>query len=250
MTQKLSLEEKLPAGIVALLKTAGEIAAERGESVYLVGGCVRDLLMGSGEVDVDIVVEGDGPQFARDLAGKVQGEFQVHQQFGTATVILPGGLRVDVASSRLETYSESAAYPKVKAGSIQDDLARRDFSINAMAVSLMADHWGEILDLHKGQQDLEQGLVRVLHDKSFEDDPSRMLRAIRFLHRFAGLEGRAPFRLEDRTAGLMEQALEGGYLRRLNAGRIRKEIVSMANEKNPLDCLLRLTEFLERAFRR
>src|SRR5947208_15725938 len=137
------------------------------EPGFLVGGAVRDLLLGRGTVDLDVAIEGDARAVARELAGRLGGEAKEHERFGTATV-RAGDLVVDLATTRRETYAEPGALPEVEPSSIEEDLARRDFTVNAMAMRLPD---GEILDPHKGRADLEGRVIRVLHDRSFVDDP-------------------------------------------------------------------------------
>lgn len=173
------------------LAVVGEVAG--GKAVYLVGGAVRDLLLGRGRTDLDLVVEGD----AAALATRLGGEVVEHERFATAKVRLDGH-EVDIATARAESYSRPGALPEVEpTAGIAADLARRDFTINAMAIPLRRDP--ELIDPHRGREDLEAGLLRVLHERSFDDDPTRALRAARYAARFG-------FELEPDTAGLLGQA--------------------------------------------
>jgi len=200
----------------------------RGEGVYLVGGTVRDILLGRTSFDVDIAVEGDALAFARRLGGEVTG----HGRFGTAVVRFPDGHHWDVVTARRETYREPAALPDVEAGTIEDDLARRDFTVNAMAASLGED-FGRIVDPHSGRPDLEAGVIRVLHAESFADDPSRIFRAVRY-------ETRLAFRMDVETERLARAGLAGVAL--LSAKRFTEEVVAILAEERALQAVERLGE--------
>ncbi len=184
-----------------------------GKPVYLVGGAVRDLLLGQGRADIDLVIEGD----ATALAGRLGGEVIEHERFATAKVRL-GEHEVDIATARAETYPRPGALPEVEpTAGIAADLARRDFTINAMAIPLRRDP--ELIDPHRGQEDLEAGLLRILHSRSFEDDPTRALRAARYVARL-GLE------LEPDTAELLSQT----DLKAVSADRRDAELLRLARE--------------------
>ena len=158
----------------------------------MVGGMVRDIIMGRGTVDVDVVVNGDGPSFAASLAALTGGSIVLHDRFGTSVLILPDKRRVDVATARTETYNAAAALPDVSFTVIDYDLKRRDFSINAVAVALGSAEFGEVLDPFNGQADIAAGVIRVLSEGSFVDDPTRIFRAAR-------LEQRFQFHLDEET---------------------------------------------------
>jgi tRNA nucleotidyltransferase (CCA-adding enzyme) len=200
----------------------------RGEGVYLVGGTVRDILLGRTSFDVDIAVEGDALAFARRLGGEVTG----HGRFGTAVVRFLDGRHWDVVTARRETYRAPAALPDVEAGTIADDLARRDFTVNAMAASLGED-FGRIVDPHEGRPDLEAGVIRVLHPGSFRDDPTRIFRAVRY-------ESRLGFRMDPETEQLARAGLPGVPL--LSAKRFTEEIVAILAEERALQGVERLSE--------
>jgi len=168
------IEENLPRELLGIIRAAGELAAGRGQSIYLVGGAVRDLLMGWISLDLDLVLEGDAPSLARQLAKVRQGRVVTHPRFGTAT-IWEGAISVDVVTARSEKYAEPGALPEVKPGTIRDDLFRRDFTINAMAVHIDPEQFGELVDPYGGNDDLERGLIRVLHERSFQDARRRRL---------------------------------------------------------------------------
>lgn len=233
----------IPRTVRPILETIGRVAEEQEVRVYAVGGCVRDWLLGiSSTVDVDVTVEGDGIGLAKRLGEAFSVPLRSHTQFGTATLEVSHrrSIRLDVASCRKETYREPAAYPKVSRGTLRDDLFRRDFTINAMAMALNPGRFGRLTDPFRGARDLKQRRLRILHPKSFVDDPSRILRAARFVPRFQ-------LRLEPRSARRMSRALADGLLGRLNRGRLRKEFERMVAEPNPRACLACLGRWLAAA---
>jgi tRNA nucleotidyltransferase (CCA-adding enzyme) len=205
------------------------LALPRQEGVYLVGGTVRDILLGREGFDIDIAVEGDAIAFAEGLGGEVT----AHGRFGTAVVRFPDGRHWDVVTARRETYAEPAALPDVEAGTIEEDLARRDFTVNAIAASL-GDDFGHLRDPHGGQADLEDRTIRVLHDRSFVDDPTRIFRAIRY-------ENRLGFRMDDETERLGREGMPGVAL--LSAARLREEVVALLSEGGIAHTLERLADF-------
>jgi tRNA nucleotidyltransferase (CCA-adding enzyme) len=200
----------------------------RGEGVYLVGGTVRDILLGRSSFDVDMAVEGDALEFARSLGGRVTG----HGRFGTAVVRFRDGRHWDVVTARRETYAAPAALPDVEPGTIEDDLARRDFTVNAMAASL-GDDFGRLVDPHGGRADLAARVIRVLHPRSFVDDPTRIFRAVRY-------EGRLGFRMDPETERLAREGVAGTAL--LSPARIREEVVALLSEDGAGQTLERLAE--------
>ncbi len=229
------LESKLPGQTVETLRAAGELAASGDLGVghvYLVGGSVRDLVLGREPNDPDIVVTGNGPRFARGLAEKVSGEVTSVSQFGTAVISSPNG-RIDVATARAETYSSPGALPTITPADTHDDLKRRDFSVNAMALSLLPESWGELFDPHKGFADCARSRIRILHDLSFQDDPTRILRAVRY-------EVRLGFGLTVETAEALERDLS--YMDRLSGARLLAELRKMLAEPARTDMLRRAEE--------
>ncbi len=202
--------------------------------VYIVGGSVRDLLLGRPIKDLDLVVEGDATQVASELGERHGGKVTVHPRFGTATINLQGR-RIDLATARKETYFRPGALPEVVPSSLEDDLARRDFSINAMAICLAGTRKGGLIDLHDGRKDLEAGYIRVLHDDSFSDDPTRMLRALRY-------EGRLDFSMEEYTFRLLEEAVQEKKLTSITGDRIRRELELIFLEEEPVRTLIRARE--------
>lgn len=239
--------KKLSPSIRQLIELAKNAAAQTGMQAYLVGGCVRDMLLGARNLDVDVVVEGDGIAFAyaslalAEAKGTSLGAARIvrHSRFGTATIIFKDGLKIDVASSRKEIYPEPGALPRVTPGSLEDDLKRRDFTINAMAIKLGGA--GTLVDLFGGAADLRHGRIRVLHAKSFVDDPTRMLRAIRFEQRYG-------FAIEPATLGYFKEAASSGMLSRVSPHRLRDEFVLMLKEEKPLLQILRTERLLGFAF--
>ncbi len=214
------------------LRLAGEIAQQRGQKLYLVGGVVRDLLLERENFDLDLVVEGDAIALVRELAEARQGKLVTHQRFGTAKLRW-NGWSADLATARSETYARACALPTVNPGTIRDDLLRRDFTINAVAVALNPGRYGQILDLYGGMADLEKKLIRILHDKSFIDDATRIWRAIRY-------EQRLDFRLEPKTLALVKR--DASYLKKVSGDRIRHELELIFGEKYPEKALRRAGE--------
>lgn len=225
----------LPKEIQNCLREIGDTADETGFSAYLVGGIVRDLLLNHKNLDVDIVVEGDAIEFARTIVERIGGRIRPHRKFGTAVVVLENGFRVDFASARAEFYEKPAMLPQVEPTSIRQDLARRDFSINAMAVSLNAKDYGKLLDYFNGQRDLKYGRIRILHNLSFIEDPTRIFRAVRF-------EQRLGFKLESQTEELLKKAVDMELIEHLSESRIRDELMLILGEDKPFRILKRLDE--------
>jgi tRNA nucleotidyltransferase (CCA-adding enzyme) len=232
VTKNLSpqLEQRLPSESLDLIRAAGELARELG--LYLVGGVVRDLLLGRATFDLDLVVEGDAPKLANLLAQRKGGQIVVHRRFGTAKFRCQD-LSIDLATARAETYAHPGALPTVRPGSINDDLLRRDFTINAMAIHLDPDNFGKLVDPFGGEKDLGHKLVRILHEKSFVDDATRMLRAIRYEQRF-------DFQLETTTAQLLRRDL--AMLHTISGDRIRHELELIFKEEHPEKPLQRAAE--------
>jgi tRNA nucleotidyltransferase (CCA-adding enzyme) len=205
------------------------------EGVYLVGGTVRDILLGERGFDVDIAVEGDAIGFARALAKALDGRIQPHEKFGTAVVLYGEYERVDVVTSRTEFYDAPAALPTVEHASIREDLFRRDFTINAMAVSLKGEDFGRLVDPFGGRRDLEARTIRILHNLSFIDDPTRIFRAIRYENRYG-------FRMDDHTARLARGCVEMGLVGDLSSARLRDELTALLEEGELDHSILRLRE--------
>ncbi|HWI54327.1 MAG TPA: CBS domain-containing protein [Desulfobacteria bacterium] len=226
---------KLPDKMRDLLGKISYLADNRGYRVYAVGGFVRDLMLGVENLDLDLVVEGDGPSFARILAEFLCGRVRIHEKFGTAMVISSGNIRVDVATARTEYYEYPAALPKIEESSLKHDLFRRDFSINAMAINLGAAAFGDVVDFFGGRKDLDEGIVRVLYNLSFVEDPTRILRAVRFEQRYG-------FKIESQTLELARNAIKTKMLAKLSADRVREELKHILGEASPLKSILRMDE--------
>jgi tRNA nucleotidyltransferase (CCA-adding enzyme) len=209
--------------------------SEAYEGVYLVGGTVRDILLAERSFDVDIAVEGDAIALAQGLADALGGRVRAHEKFGTAVVVYGDGDRVDVVTARTEFYDAPAALPSVEHASIREDLFRRDFTINAMAVSLRGDDYGRLVDPFGGRVDLEEKRIRVLHNLSFIDDPTRIFRAIRYENRYG-------FRMDEHTLGLARGCIEMGLVGDLSSARLRDELVALLEEGEVDHSILRLAE--------
>ena len=225
-------------GLDALLRHIQAVAAGvRG--VYLVGGAVRDLLLGEPGFDVDVAVEGDGIALAETLAERLKGHVRPHEKFGTAVVVAHdaagGRQRVDVASTRSESYAYPAALPKVEHAGIRSDLARRDFTINAMAVSLKPETYGDLLDYYGGMTDLAARRIVVLHNLSFIEDPTRVLRAIRY-------ESRYGLRMDEHTLNLARACCAMDLVGDLSSARLRDELVALLEEEKVDFSLRRMEE--------
>jgi tRNA nucleotidyltransferase (CCA-adding enzyme) len=205
------------------------------EGVYLVGGAVRDVLMGEPNFDVDIAVEGDGIAFGAALARALGGRVVPHEKFGTAIVLHGEGGRVDVATARTEFYDYPGALPTVEQASIRQDLYRRDFTINAMAVSLKGEDFGRLVDYFGGHRDLADGVVRVLHNLSFIDDPTRIFRAIRY-------ETRYGFHMDGHTLSLANACVEMELVGELSSARLRDELQALLSEERVADSVRRMAE--------
>ena len=229
------LEKKLPKAVLRMVRELGRLADEFEVSAYLVGGCVRDLFLGIKNLDLDIVVEGEAIKFVQFLQTKKDLKIVKHQRFGTATVTLPDGFKIDIASSRKEHYAYAAALPQVEFSAIKEDLFRRDFTINALAVKINRKNFGQLLDLFDGQRDLKKGKIRVLHEMSFRDDPTRIVRAIRF-------EQRYDFKIEPKTFKLMRKALSSRLLGKLSCFRLGREFILLLKEEKPLKAILRFDQ--------
>lgn len=230
------MEERLPGEVLNLLKDIGKIGQELDLQTYAVGGFVRDLLLRNENFDIDVVVEGDGINLARALAKVTRGDLRVHKKFGTATLILPSGYRLDLATARLEYYDHPAALPRVEHGSIKLDLYRRDFTVNALAIHLNPHHFGELIDFFGGQKDLKERVIRVLHNLSLVEDPTRVFRALRF-------EQRIGFQIAKQTHMLIENATRMQLFGRLSGRRLFRELVLCLTEEKPWPVLKRLADY-------
>jgi len=218
--------KNLPPKIKKLITLAREVSKETKMPAYLVGGFPRDLILGAKDWDLDITVEGNGIKFAEALAKRLNSRLIKHERFGTATLALGHHLKVDIATTRKETYPFSACLPVVSPGSLKEDLLRRDFTINSMAVSLAGISGQKLIDAFRGKEDLAAGKIRILHNLSFKDDPTRILRAIRFQQRYN-------FKIEPKTLRLLKEAVKSGLLKKVSPHRMRDELMAMFKEKDP-----------------
>lgn len=215
----------VPPNRLDLLRSVADLATARRTPLYIVGGFVRDLLLHRPVNDFDLVLEGNAISFARAFARLQGGRVTTHASFGTARWISAEGEALDFISARSETYAYAGALPTVTFSTIHDDLRRRDFTINAMALRLDSDHWGELLDPLGGQADLERGWIRVLHSRSFVDDPTRLMRAVRYAVRYG-------FAIEPETLALFNVESRA-VLSELSGERLRHEIDLVFEEENP-----------------
>lgn len=226
----------LPRETIVLLREIGEAAAGLGCNAYVAGGFVRDLLLHIKNTDIDIVIEGDGIDFAKHLAEKHRGIVHPHEKFGTATVVFPDQTRIDVATARLEYYDHPAAKPTVELSSIKLDLYRRDFTINAMAIHLNPERFGALVDYFNCQNDLKERRIHVLHNLSFVEDPTRIFRAIRF-------EGRLDFTITRHTEKLIKNAVQMHLFDHCEEPRFFHELKLILSEDDPLPALKRMAAF-------
>jgi tRNA nucleotidyltransferase (CCA-adding enzyme) len=210
-------------------------ASEPYDGVYLVGGTVRDILLGEPNFDVDIAVEGDAIGLARSVADALGGRVRAHSKFGTAVVVYGDDQRIDVVTARTEFYDAPAALPSVEHATIREDLFRRDFTINAMAVSLKGEDFGRLVDPFHGRRDLEAKTIRVLHNLSFIDDPTRIFRAIRY-------ESRYGFQMDEHSQRLARGTIEMGLVGDLSSARLRDELIALLEEGDAGASVVRLAE--------
>ena len=227
MNASIRLERHLSGIRLAVLRELSGFATELGIDLYLVGGSVRDVLADAPLTDVDVMASDNPERLIERIRGSGDAKVRKASAFGTWSLTVRG-VEVDISTARRETYEHPGALPKVFPGTVEDDLARRDFSINAMAISLGEDSWGDVLDPHDGAADLERGLIRVLHSRSFEDDATRILRAVRYACRL-------DFRLEPRTETLLERGLS--YLSTISPDRVRHEIERIFREQRAVDMI-------------
>jgi tRNA nucleotidyltransferase (CCA-adding enzyme) len=234
-SETVNMEENmrmtLPDSIQQWLRAVGEEGARQHLRTYLIGGVVRDIILQKENEDIDIAVEGDGIAFASDIASKWHGELHKHEAFGTATITWPDGLKMDIASSRTEFYEKPGSLPDVESSTLKEDLFRRDFTINAMALALHPEEFGDLIDHFSGLEDLKRGAIRVLHNLSFVEDPTRILRAVRFEHRFG-------FAMDHETEAFIAQAVNA--IHALSTDRILAEFQRLTAEMPPAQLFYRL----------
>lgn len=230
---QIDLLRRLPRERLILLRELGNLADKSGMALYLVGGVVRDLLLKRKNWDLDLTVEGNGIAFARLVAERYGSGLAVFERFATSRLVFPGGLKVDIATTRRESYAQPVALPDVEPASLNEDLYRRDFTINAMAIQLNPGQFGRLYDPYGGQHDLKAKTLRVLHARSFQDDPTRIFRAIRFEQRFG-------FRVERITMRLLIQAASTNLIQQLSGPRLQNEILLLLAEQDPGRAIFRL----------
>ena len=226
------IEARLPAAMISFIRQAGDLARQEQARLYLVGGVVRDILLDRINLDLDLVLESDAITFARKLGSLNRAVVKTHPRFGTAKLQWHDH-NIDIAMARAESYASPGALPRVRPGTIKDDLARRDFTINAMSIELNPRHFGELLDPHGGKSDLGAGLIRVLHDRSFIDDATRIWRALRY-------EQRLDFLIEPATGKLLKRDIN--KLATISGTRLRYELELLLAEELPEKALKRADE--------
>jgi tRNA nucleotidyltransferase (CCA-adding enzyme) len=230
------MKERMSKRVVGTLRQIGEVADQIGCGVYVVGGFVRDLFLYRHDEDIDIVIEGDGIEFAKKFARLENTRIHTYEKFGTAVIIYPDGFKIDVASARLEYYKFPAALPVVEMSSIKLDLYRRDFTINTLAIQLNPEKFGLLIDFFSARKDIKEKIIRVLHNLSFVEDPTRVFRAIRFEQRFG-------FGIGKLTAGLIDNAVAMDFFRGLSGRRVFAELRQILQEDNPVPAIKRLNDF-------
>jgi len=230
------MKERLAGRIIKLLRHIGEVADQLGFSAYVVGGFVRDLFLYRHNEDIDIVIEGDGIAFAKKFSKLYGARINAYEKFGTAVIIFSDGFKIDVASARMEYYNAPAALPTVEMSSIKMDLLRRDFTINTLSVALNKSSFGSLIDFFGAQRDLKEKVIRILHNLSFVEDPTRVFRAIRFEQRFG-------FTIGKLTSGLIENVVKMDFFKRLSGRRVFSELCHILKEENPTPYLIRLNEY-------
>ena len=230
------LKERLPRKIINVLKDLGHVADLLGYNAYLVGGLVRDVFLKRENLDVDIVIEGDGIKFAHEFAEHYGARVRSHRKFATAVLIFPDGFKVDVATARMEYYESPGAPPSVETSSLKLDLYRRDFTINTLAIRLNKRHYGALIDYFSGQRDIKEKVLRVLHNLSFVEDPTRVLRAIRFEQRFG-------FKIGKLTLALIKNAVKINCFKDLSGRRLFLELKLVLKEPDPIKAIERMDEF-------
>lgn len=230
-----------------IVRALSQIVEEKGPKVYLVGGFVRDLILGEPLSDMDVVIEGESRPLAMQLAKKLKGKVHSHGEFGTFVVFLPTGVRVDIATARKEMYPAPASLPRVEKGSLMEDLGRRDFTLNALAVPVTPRGFGNLIDPYGGLEDLRKGRLRAFHSRSFIDDPTRLFRALRY-------QTRLQLELEKSTKEWMRESVQKGLPRKLSGKRLFSELERVVAERRPLPVLLaldhwNLLRFFDRSIR-
>lgn len=227
------MKRMLPPHILNILRSAGEVATMMDLKVYAVGGFVRDLILSQENHDIDLTVEGDGIRFAEEFSKQHRCRMKSHHKFGTAVILMYEGLKIDVASTRLEYYESPGVLPIVERSSLRMDLYRRDFTINTLAVCLNHEQFGRLTDYFGALKDMKEKSLKVLHNLSFVEDPTRVFRAVRF-------EQRLGFRIALQTENLIKNAVKMNFLEKLGGKRLLAELIHILNEKEPLKAIIRM----------
>ena len=230
------IKERLTPAMADLLGEIGRAGDEMGLNLFVVGGFVRDLLLYRKSEDIDVVVEGDGIDFAQRFILKKGGRCNTHREFCTAVMVLPNGFKIDVASARMEYYTAPAALPTVEMSSIKRDLFRRDFTINTLAVGLNEKNFGTLIDFFGARRDLKDKTIRTIHNLSFVEDPTRVFRAIKFANRF-------DFTIGKLTQSLIRNAVKFDFIQKLSGRRVFSELRQILEEDNPIPAIEALREY-------
>jgi len=233
---KQLLTERIPKSVVEILKTIGDVADNEKINVYVVGGFVRDLIIGRENLDVDIVVEGDATEFAKKVSKVLKAKVHTFGRFKTAILVMPDGFKIDLASARTEIYRSPGALPSVDMAPLKKDLFRRDFTINTLAVKLNKKEFGKLVDYFNGLKDIKEKKIRVLHSLSFIEDPTRILRALRFAVRYR-------FELGKHTEKLLKIAVQRKLFKTVEGRRLYLELKHIFEEDNPLRIVNKMEEY-------
>jgi tRNA nucleotidyltransferase (CCA-adding enzyme) len=233
---KKRMKMLLPLEIENILDIVSNLAKELRYEVYLVGGIVRDILLNKQNLDIDIVVEGSGINFSNKLADIINSKLWTHKKFKTSVIVLKNKMHIDVATARVEYYDKPAALPDVEEANIKQDLYRRDFTINSMAISLNKSNFGELIDYFGGRRDLKRKRIKIMHKLSIIEDPTRIFRAVRFEQRFS-------FKIDSQTESLIKNAIDMEIISKLTGVRIRDELIAIFEEDQPWKPLKRLYEY-------
>ncbi|MCZ7582106.1 MAG: hypothetical protein M5R36_01550 [Deltaproteobacteria bacterium] len=229
------LRERLPAKSLTRLRRIARLAQKRGEDPYLVGGCVRDLFLDRDVVDLDVGIVGNALELAKEAQNAFSCDARYHEAFYTAALIFPDGQKIDLASARRDVYRRPAALPSVTPADFSSDLARRDFTVNTLALKLGAAEFGLLVDLWNGARDLKHRVLRVLYKRSFIDDPTRIIRGARFEVRFG-------FRFDEGTETLARESAYKLYPRMLSRARLKAELYRTVDEPDPVPVFVRLAD--------
>lgn len=235
------MERIIPEKIILLLQEIGLMADKQNINAYIIGGFVRDLLLGQVNLDMDIVVEANAIEFARKLAKVLKAKVKVHQRFKTAKIKLKDETIIDIAMARTEFYETPAALPVVSLSTLAKDLWRRDFTINTLAMGLNKDKFAKLIDFFHGEKDIKEKRIRILHDLSFVEDPTRIFRAVRF-------EQRLDFKIDRHTENLIQAAVDLEMLDKLHKFRIADELMLLLSEPHPIKVIRRMAHLHELKF--